>query len=179
MSVLAEWKATRERRKRAAAYVVQLTADADLSGGEWLIELSPLAEDTVRLELRLALQAIGLIVAERDSLDDNTAADVNHELQVVIREEGKGDESTTLIWRDRWNSYSGAMMKRGVADAPAIRLARILLIAVGVLSPSAVELERTACWILERRRWLNVALREAYGDVLLPEDIRPSELGSS
>lgn len=179
MSVLAEWKATRERRKRAAAYVAHLTADADLSGGEWLTALSPLAGDTVRHELRLALRAIGLIVAERDSLDDNTAADVSHELQVVMREEGKGDESTALIWSDRWSSYSGAMMKRGVADAPAIRLARILLIAVGVLSPTPLELERTADWILERRRLLNVALREAYGDAMLPEDVRPSELGSS
>ena len=177
MSVFAEWKAARERRQRASNYLATLLPDVKHDDSEWFRGLAANADrGTVARELRLARRAIGLIVAERDALDDRTASDVAHLLADVIRGETRHDTSVGRAWAERWRAYSAALTARGVPEAPAARLARVLLAAIGIESPSRDVHVRATQWVSATRAEANEALRAAFGVASLPEDIKPSAL---
>jgi hypothetical protein len=129
-----------------------------------------------RRELRFALLAIGLIVAERDALDDQTAADVSHQLQPELAAEARRDGEVGRLWPERWRAYSAALALRGSPEAPAVRLARVLLEGANVTQPSASQLEQMTRFVQDNRAALNEALRAVFGAASLPEDVRPSAL---
>lgn len=176
MSVFAEWKAARERRQRATNYLATLLPDAPAGEIEWFTTVSGFDRDVVKRELRLARRAIGLIVAERDALDDRTASDVAHVLADEIRSEGRHDALLGRTWAERWRAFSGALTARGVADAPATRLGRVLLAALGIDAPTSEQLAHVAQWVVASRTEANEALRAAFGVASLPEDVKPSAL---
>jgi NAD-specific glutamate dehydrogenase len=177
MSVFAEWKASRERRERASSYLATLLPDPRLEDIQWFGKASASADtDVVRRELRLARRAVGLIVAERDALDDRTASDVAHLLADVIRRETRTDPILGRAWAERWRAYSAALTARGVAEAPAARLARVLLATLGVDSPDRETLAHVTQWVLTQRAEANESLRAAFGVASLPEDVKPSAL---
>ena len=177
MSVFAEWKASRERRQRASSYLASLLHDARLEDAEWFRNIArEQGGDAAGRELRLAKRAIGLIVAERDALDDRTASDVAHLLADVIRGETRQDATAGSVWAERWRGYSAALTERGVPEAPAARIARVLLAALGVDAPSREPHMRATQWVLSTRSEANEALRAAFGVASLPDDIKPSAL---
>jgi hypothetical protein len=177
VSVFAEWKAARERRQRASNYLAALLHDARHEDREWFRSIANgRADDSVSRELRLARRAIGLIVAERDALDDRTASDVAHLLADVIRSETRQDSSTGRVWAERWRGYSAALTARGVPEAPAARLARVLLEAIGIDSPPRDLHAKATQWVLSTRSEANEALRAAFGVASLPDDVKPSAL---
>lgn len=174
MGLWTEWQAARERRRRVESYVGRMLREPD----EAIVQmLEGVAGTTLaRRELRFALLAIGLIVAERDALDDQTAADVSHQLQPLLAAEARRDPEVGRLWPERWRAYSAALALRGSPEPPAVRLARVLLEGVQVSSPTTEQLERTTHFVLENRAALNEALRAVFGAASLPEDIRPSAL---
>jgi hypothetical protein len=177
VSVFAEWKAARERRQRATTYLAALLHDARMDDAQWFRGAANGASgEMVSRELRLAKRAIGLIVAERDALDDRTASDVAHLLADVIRREARQDASIGRTWAERWRSYSAALTARGVPEAPAARLARVLLASLGSDAPSRETHARATQWVLSTRTEANEALRAAFGVASLPEDVKPSAL---
>jgi hypothetical protein len=177
VSVFAEWKAARERRQRASNYLTALLHEPRIEDREWFRSVaSRETVDHVARELKLARRAIGLIVAERDALDDRTASDVAHLLADVIRGETRQDTSAGRVWAERWRSYSAALTARGVPEAPAARLARVLLMALGNESPSREIHARATQWVLSTRSEANEALRAAFGVASLPDDVKPSAL---
>lgn len=179
MSILNDWRVARERRKRATIYLRAITQHVAPSDVEWLTKLTsghdiPLATR----ELQFARRAIGLIVAERDALDDRTASDVAHQLAGVISAEARQDTVAGRAWSERWRAYAGALAARGSAESPAARLARVMLLGAGVEQPTAEQLVRATQYILAVRTGANEALRTAYGSASLPDDVRPSALGA-
>jgi hypothetical protein len=140
-----------------------------------LLESAP-GGAAARRELRFALLALGLIVAERDALDDQTASDVSHQLQPLLAAEAKRDPEVGRLWPERWRAYTAALALRGSPEAPAVRLARVLLEAVQVPAPTPAQLERVTAFVQENRSALNEALRAVFGAASLPEDVRPSAL---
>src|SRR5690606_19008505 len=108
MSVFAEWRAARERRERATNYLATLQHDPPAADIEWLRQFSQLDDESARREVRTARRAIALIVAERDALDDRTAADVAHRLDEIVREEARRETEAARSWADKWRAYSGA-----------------------------------------------------------------------
>lgn len=179
MSILSEWRVARERRKLASIYlgaITQHVAPADIA---WLTRLAPNGgERLAARELLFARRAVGLIVAERDALDDRTASDVAHQLAGVISAEARQDAVAGRAWSERWRAYTSALTARGSAEEPAARLARVMLTGSGVDQPSAEQLVRATQYILTVRTGANEALRTAYGSASLPEDVRPSALGA-
>jgi len=141
----------------------------------WLVSIG-VPESVARRELTFAKRAIGLIVAERDALDDRTASDVAHQLAPVISREAKGAVDRGREWGDRWRAFTAALAVRGNVEAPATRLARVLLAGAGVADPSSEQLLRAAQFVLDTRSAANVALRDVFGVATLPDDIRPSAL---
>lgn len=175
MGIWAEWRAQRERSRRASAYLGQLLRMPDRADLTWLASLGVPEPVAVR-ELTFAKRAIGLIVAERDALDDRTASDVAHQMVLVIRREARGTVDLGREWGERWRAYTVALAVRGTVETPATRLARVLLLGAGIAEPFAEQLVRATHFVNETRAAANVALREVFGVASLPDDIRPSAL---
>lgn len=175
MGILNEWRASRERRRLSAAYLdalLQAPAAADV---EWLSRLSGSTASAAQ-ELMFARRAIGLIVAERDALDDRTASDVAHQLADVVAREAREAPERGTAWAERWRAYSGALAVRGDTDAPAARLARVLLAGAGVEIPTPDAVVRATQHVTATRAAANEALRAVFGVASLPEDVRPSAI---
>ena len=175
MSLIGEWRASRERRQRAERYLSALLAPPDASDVDWLAGLTGNRDRAVQ-ELVFARRAVGLIVAERDALDDRTASDVAHALTSVIDAEARRSPSAGPEWASRWRAYTAALALRGQADAPATRLGRVLLEGAGIVDPRPEALERAAQFIASHRARANEVLRSVFGVASLPDDVRPSAL---
>lgn len=175
MGLWGDWQASRARRHRVGLYLNGLLRDPDASALEWL---SALVGDrsVAGRELTFARRALGLIVAERDALDDRTAADVAHQLAPVIAAEAGRDAAVGREWADRWRAYTTALAVRGSPEAPAARLARVMLAGAGVMQPTTDQHVRATQCVLEMRAALNEQLRAALGAASLPDDVRPSAL---
>jgi hypothetical protein len=173
----AEWRVQRERSRRAAAYLGQLLRAPEQADVSWLSSLG-VPEPVVIRELTFATRAIGLIVAERDALDDRTASNVAHQLAPVIRREARATVHRGREWSERWRAYTAALAVRGSIESPVTRVARVLLAGAGIAEPSADQLVRATQFVQETRSAANVALRDVFGVASLPDDIRPSALRS-
>ena len=175
MSFLTEWRVARERRRRAAVYLGAMTQHVAPADIEWLSRIvEGRNERLATRELEFARRAIGLIVAERDALDDRTASDVAHQLATIISSESRRDSVAGRAWSERWRAYTGALAARGSLESPAARMARVMLAGTGVEAPTHEQLVRGTQHMLAVRSAANEALRTAYGSASLPEDIRPS-----
>lgn len=177
MGLLNEWKATRERRRRAESYLAQRIAPPDPADVTWLEQLTGNTDLATR-ELIYARRAIGLLVAERDALDDQTASDVAHALNIALETRAMKLVGTQAEWAARWRGYAETMAERGHNEAPTLRLARVLLRGAGVADPNDAVLARATEFFASDRARANEALREAFGVATLPEDVRPSALRS-
>ncbi len=175
MGMWAEWRAQRQRSRRAATYVGQLLRTPDQGDITWLGSAG-VSEPLAVRELTFAKRAIGLIVAERDALDDRTASDVAHQLAPVIAREARVTVDLAREWGERWRAYTAALAVRGNVESPATRLARVLLSGAGIAEPSAEQLGRATQFVSETRGAANLALRDVFGVASLPDDIRPSAL---
>ncbi len=151
-------------RQRAEHFVRAL--GLPLPDAEWAwIEALGVPTAVARREVTWAVRAVGLIVASRDALDDQTVAEVTHALERAT--------SADAGWSDRRGQYLEAHGARGTGDAVARRLARVLLAAAGV--PDAPEpLEVAAAFLMRQRVRLNGELGRAFGVAQLPEDRPPS-----
>jgi len=175
MGLWAEWRAQRERSRRASTYLVQLLRTPEPVDVAWLRSIG--VSDAVALrELTFAKRAIGLIAAERDALDDRTASDVAHQLAPVISREAREGVDIGREWGERWRAYTAALAMRGNTEAPATRLARVLLTGAGVGDPIPEQLLRATQFVVSTRGAANLALRDVFGVATLPDDIRPSAL---
>ena len=174
MGLIGEWRASRERRNRAERYLFSgLLTAPEAVDVDWLASL---IGDRARAteELVFARWAVSLIVAERDALDDQTAADVAHALNAVVDTETR--RAGGSAWGARWRAYSAALAVRGQPESPATRLGRVLLEGAGVAEPGAEALERAAQIIGSHRTRANESLRAVFGVASLPEDVRPSAM---
>ena len=177
MGIWAEWRAQRERNRRAATYLGQLLRPPERAELSWLASLGVPEPVAVR-ELVFAKRAIGLIVAERDALDDRTASDVARQLAPVLSREARATVDRGREWGERWRAYTAALAVRGSVESPVTRLARVLLEGAALAEPSADQMARATQFVHETRSAANVALRDVFGVASLPDDIRPSALRS-
>jgi hypothetical protein len=177
MGLLGEWRAARERERRARVYLGALLAPPPADDLAWLAAQGGVADVAVaQRELAFARRAVGLIVAERDALDDRTAADVAHALGRVVAAEARRTPASGRAWAERWRAYVRAMAVRGGGESPAARMARVLLAGAGIAAPSRQQLGRVAQVVTTMRVEANAALTAAYGAASLPEDVPPSAL---
>ncbi len=175
MGLWADWRAQRERSRRASTYLGRLLRAPEPVDVTWLASIGVPDAIAVR-EVTFAKRAIGLIVAERDALDDRTASDVAHQLAPVISRESRAAVDRGREWGERWRAYTAALAVRGNVETPATRLGRVLLAGAGIGAPSTEQLLRATQFVLNTRSEANVALRDVFGVATLPDDVRPSAL---
>lgn len=175
------WRAERERQRRAAGYVAALRAEPEAADVAWLADAAANGdEDHARWELRYARAALGLLVAQRDALDDRTAAEIAAEMGRALDQDVRVavDRRDLAVrqFNDRLQAY-GEAMQRGAPLPANDRVGRCLLAfasdgtrTAGTPLPYAIEL-------LERyTEACAEALRATYGEAKLPEDVKPSVL---
>ena len=177
-----EWRAARERRRRATAYLAVARREPDEADVRWLADAAANGDaDHARWELRYARWALAVLTAQRDALDDRTGSDAVAALGETLGDDPRvGPGMLVLVERqlnDRLSGYRVALAARGGALGSGERLGRVLLAfasdgarSAGAPLPRAVEL--LSGYVGEA----NEALRAVYGTASLPEHLPPSEV---
>ena len=180
MVLFKEWRAARQLQRKANQYVEALTVEPNADDVAWLAGAATRGdEDHARWELRYARRAIGLIVAQRDALDDRTGSAVAHALSAAFeRDERIGRDRRELAERQfnaRLSAYRDAISAR-VPDT-AVRLGQTLLAFAGGSFRDVTADVRRAGDLLDRcAKDANESLRAVFGAAALPEHVPPSAL---
>jgi hypothetical protein len=174
-----DWRERRRLRGRADTYArAAWTEPADVDV-RWLAEQATGGdEDHARWELRYCRRALALLVAERDALDDRSAAAVSHALVALFGRDREVAAERVGVAQRQFNTrlarYREALRERG-GGSHAERLASALLaIAAGrpASGPPEPQLVRVFDGYLAEAQ---SRLREDFGVAELPEHVRPSE----
>lgn len=178
MSLWRRWRDERALRRRADAYVRELEREPDEADARWLADHATGGDmDHARWELRYARRALGLIVAERDALDDRTASAVAHALQDSLARDRHVAAGKLEIARQQLNvrlrTYGDALLQRGVGTSTE-RLGRALLAFAGAALPDASLAGRAGELLGAYVADSNEGLRRLFGEAHLPEDVPPS-----
>lgn len=173
------WRAERGRAARARQYVASAMAEPADDAIRALAAAGDGDEDHARWELRYARRAIGLLISERDALDDLTASDVAAALDDAhIRDQRIAPDKSAVAaqqFNERLRDYRAALADRAAGAGTSERLGRVLL---GFAKAASDEAAATMAADLAGAMLseCNAALRAAYGEASLPEDVKPSEL---
>jgi hypothetical protein len=176
MGFLAQRRAKRRRQVAAEQYLTALLLPPDVDDVRWLQSWTGVERQVVERELVFAQRAMGLIVAERDALDDQTAADVAHAIDALVATESPASRDPKAEWVEHWMEYRDALTMRGRAEPPLRRIARVVLRRVGVHEPGSAQLVRAVGMVTRYQNAAHAALTAAFGAAHLPEDRVPSEL---
>jgi hypothetical protein len=195
MPLFARWRAERDLRRRSGAYVATLLEEPSDADVRWLAESATRGDlDHARWELRYARRAVGLIVAQRDALDDRTGSSVGRTLAEAFERDANIASDRLAVARHQFNARLGAYRDvltsrppaaRTAAGRPAVgqtstRLGELLLaFAGGRVGPHAREVPRAGEILTAYIDAAHQALRDAFGVASLPEDVSPSALQRS
>ncbi len=176
------WRASRDRQRRAASVVAALATEPDEADVAWLADAAANGDaDHARWELRYARAALGLLVAQRDALDDRTAAEIaaamGRELERDSRIAPDRRDLAARQFNERLAAYREALHAKGGTLSAPDRAGRCLLAfasdgARTAGSPLAYAIELLERYVEEGA----AALRASYGEARLPEDVPPSVL---
>ncbi len=178
------WRAARERQRRARVVVEGLRREPDEPDVAWLADAAANGDhDHARWELRYARAALGLLVAQRDALDDRTAAELTRGVLEALGADPRialdRRELAERQFNERLLAYREALTLRGGAVQAADRVGRCLL---AFASDGARTAGAPLAYAIELlQRYADQAadlLRATYGEASLPEDVKPSVLRS-
>lgn len=166
----------RGRDTRARDYVAALMTEPDASLVARVAAAGDRDDDHARWELRYVRRAIGLLVAERDALDDRTSSDVAAALELARNSDPNIAADRRAVsdrqFNERLSAYRAALHERGANASSAERLAKVLLRFAGAGAPRDEDV-RVACETMSALvTECNVALRGAYGEVTLPTELQ-------
>lgn len=167
---------------RSAAYAGVLMQEPTADDVEWLGRAATRGDaDHARWELRYLHRAIGVLVAQRDALDDRTHSQVLRALVERMQRDPHVDvelrELADRQFNARLSAYRDAFTLRG-HGTPAMRIAQNLLaFSGGPIRAADPVVQRGAQLVGSYLTACNDALQHAFGTAELPEDVVPSALG--
>lgn len=180
MPFFQRWRAERQLQRKAGQYVQAIAQEPAPDDVAWLATVATRGdEDHARWELRYARCALGLLVAQRDALDDRTASLVAGAIGRGFDEDARIDPDRRDLAERQFNArlsaYRDALGVRG-ADASR-RLGQTLLAFAGGAFKGADEQVRRAGEVLSAyERAANDSLRQVFGAAVLPEHVPPSAI---
>jgi hypothetical protein len=178
---LAAWREQRRLRRSATLYVQSLLEEPDVADVTWLSDVATGGDgDRARWELRYARRASGLLVAERDALDDRTASAVAREIAEgwsKDRNVAAGKRHTAeQQFNARLRAFGQALSARSSPEPTATRLGKALLVASGASTPASADIDRGGAIMSRYLERANEVLRREFGTATLPEHLPPSAL---
>lgn len=180
MALFHRWRAVRRLRHRAGEYAARLLVEPTDGDVEWLAAAATRGDpDHALWELRYARRALGLLVAQRDALDDRTGSHVARALGAAFECDERIDPGRRDLAERQFNArlsaYRDALRARA-AEQP-VRLGQTLLaFSGGSFRDVDANVERAGDLLTRYSREANEALREIFGTASLPEHIPPSAL---
>ncbi|HEU4994661.1 MAG TPA: hypothetical protein VFT29_07565 [Gemmatimonadaceae bacterium] len=178
MALFKRWLAARQLQRKAGQFVTGLLAEPSTDDTVWLARVATKGdEDHACWELRYARRAIGLLVAQRDALDDRTSSLVARALSGAFERDDRIDrERRDLAERQfnaRLSAYRDALGAR-VADS-AVRLGQTLLAFAGGSFRDVDDNVRRAGEVISGyEEEAHESLRAVFGSAALPEHVPPS-----
>ncbi len=183
MGMLDRWRTERDLRARASAFAAAVAREPAPELVAWLAETATGGDvDHAAWELRYARRAIGLIAAQRDALDDRTGSLVAAALTERFRADPRIARSRGELAERQFNArlaaFGDAVRERGAGATLPERLAAILLRFAGGEGnpPSPAAVQTLAASITAMLIEANDELRRHFGQVALPDDVKPSAL---
>ena len=177
------WRKARALQRKADNYVGVLLREPAAEDVAWLATTATKGdEDHARWELRYARRAAGLLVAQRDALDDRTASLVAEALTSGFEADERIDRARFGLVEQQFNArisaYRDALGARGADATP--RLGQTLLAFSGGSFRDVNDKVRRAGDIVGAyAAEANDALRSVFGIAALPEHIPPSAVAGS
>ena len=180
MALFKTWRTARQLQRKANQYVAALQTEPAAADIAWLAVVATRGdEDHARWELRYARSAIGLLVAQRDALDDRTGSIVARALSDAFDRDQRIDRDRRELAERQFNArlsaYRDALGAR-VADS-AVRLGQTLLaFSGGSFRDVDANVRRAGEVLGAYERDANESLRAVFGIAALPEHVPPSAL---
>jgi hypothetical protein len=168
--------------RRSAAYAAALMQEPSVADVDWLATDATRGDiDHAQWELRYLRRSLGILVAQRDALNDRAASEALRALLHRMQKDRNVDsELIDLAERQfnaRMSAYRDAFTSRG-QGASATRVAQNLLaFSGGPIRADDPAVRRGADLVSEYLAAANAALRESFGVAQLPEDVVPSSIG--
>jgi hypothetical protein len=180
MAFFKEWRAARQLQRKAEQFVAQIVAEPSPADVAWLATTATKGdEDHARWELRYARRAMGLLVAQRDALDDRTGSLVAAALgEAFQRDERIGADRRDLAERQfnaRLSAYRDAIGAR-MSDASTRMGQTLLAFSGGSFKDVDDNVRRAGNLVDGYAKEANEALRTVFGTATLPENVPPSAL---
>lgn len=178
--ILDEWRNEWRLKRGAVSFVESLVAEPDADDVAWLAALATSGdEDRARWELRYARRALGLLVAQRDALDDRTGSAVARELANALLHDPNVAAGRVKIaerqFNDRLAAYREVLTTRSPTEGTGARLGRTLLHLAGMAGVADdAHVARAGDTLVRLLGGANESLRKAFGTASLPEDVPPS-----
>ncbi len=181
MRLFRSFRDDRALLRRSAEYAAALMLEPAAADVEWLSDVATRGDtDHAQWELRYLRRALGILVAQRDALDDRTPSEVLrallHRMQKDHNVDGELIDLAERQFNARLSAYRDAFTSRGLGT-PSIRVAQNLLaFSGGPIRADDPAVTRGALLVSEQLAAANAALRDSFGTAQLPEDVAPSEL---
>lgn len=176
-----EWRSEWRLKRGLAAYVAALMDEPDPDDVAWLADAACDGDrDRAAWELRYARRALGLVVSQRDALDDRTGSRVARELAVALQADRKVAPAMLKVaerqFNERLTTYRDVLTSRAASEGTGARLGRALLQIAGTPRASSDMVARAGDLLARYMGEANEALRQAFGAPALPPDLPPSAL---
>ena len=183
MRLFRRFRDNRALLRRSAVYAAALMQEPSSADVEWLAQDATRGDiDHAMWELRYLRRALGILVAQRDALDDHTPSEslraLLHRMQKDRNVDGGLVELAERQFNARLSAYRDAFTSKG-KGSPSTRVAQNLLAFSGGPIRTDDPAVRQGTELV--RRYLqesNAALRGAFGAANLPEDLAPSQAAS-
>ncbi len=165
----------------SATYAAALMQEPSAADVNWLATDATRGDvDHAQWELRYLRRALGILVAQRDALDDRTpSAALRALIQRMQKDHNVDGDLVELAERQfnaRLSAYRDAFTARG-HGAAAMRVAQNLLaFSGGPIRADDPVVKRGAEVVQDYLTACNAALQASFGMVQLPEDIEPSKV---
>ncbi|MEX2153713.1 MAG: hypothetical protein WD825_10275 [Gemmatimonadaceae bacterium] len=180
MALFREWRAARQLQRKAGQFVADVTDEPSAEDVAWLAHIATRGdEDHARWELRYARRAIGLLVAQRDALDDRTGSLVARAMSEAFERDERIDRDRRDLAERQFNARLSAYRDALSARVPdsAVRLGQTLLAFSGGSFRDVDANVRRAGNLLDGYvKEANEALRTVFGTATLPEHVPPSAM---
>lgn len=181
MRLFRSFRDNRAMLRRSAEYAAALMVEPTPPEVEWLSTDATRGDtDHAQWELRYLRRALGILVAQRDALDDRTPSEVLRALLHRMHKDRNVDGGLVDLAERQFNArlsaYRDAFTSRG-HGAPVLRVAQNLLaFSGGPIRADDPAVKRGTTVVSDYLLAANAALRESFGAVNLPEDIAPSKM---
>ncbi|MEO6444582.1 MAG: hypothetical protein ABIZ91_16025 [Gemmatimonadaceae bacterium] len=177
-----EWRTERRMRRGLSGYVATIMSDPEPNDVTWLAAAACGGDsDRALWELRYARRALGLLVAQRDALDDRTGSLVARELATALQSDRNIAPAMLRVaerqFNDRLTGYRDVLSSRETSEGTGARLGRTLLQVSGGGECSDALTSRAGEILARFVGEANDALRKTFGAPALPPDGTPSTVG--